>query len=185
MYEVVGGFGLLVDSCTALAGCPDDVFVDPADITNAGGAAPVEPFGGATIERHHPRGHFDIDLLDRRQRMPQRSSKLDDGRRGGCRNDRRDRRMPDDSSRTIFQSLVARKGSLVIRIRATPAPPVPVVTYQYSLNAGKSWLSEPIKGAPMIVVRYLASNRSYEVAVRAIGAKGAGTASKPLLAKTP
>jgi hypothetical protein len=79
---------------------------------------------------------------------------------------------------------VASKGSLVIRIRSVSTPPVPVVTYQYSLNAGKSWLSEPNKGAPMIVVRYLVQNRAYEVAVRAIGAKGPSAASRTVRAQT-
>jgi hypothetical protein len=83
-----------------------------------------------------------------------------------------------------FQSLIARKGSLVIRIRSLATPPVPVVTYQYSLNAGKSWINEPTKGAPMIVVRYLVQNRAYEVAVRAIGTKGPSITSKVMLAKT-
>jgi|ERR1700733_8489694 hypothetical protein len=83
-----------------------------------------------------------------------------------------------------FQSLVARKGSLVIRIHSISPPPVPVLTYQYSLNAGKSWLSEPVKGAPMIVVRYLVQDRAYQVAVRAVGTKGPSATSKVMLAKT-
>jgi hypothetical protein len=83
-----------------------------------------------------------------------------------------------------FQTLVARKGSLIIRIRKVSTPPVPIVTYQYSLNAGKSWLGEPGKGELMIVVRFLARDRTYEVAVRAVGSKGPGAPSMVILAKT-
>jgi hypothetical protein len=82
-----------------------------------------------------------------------------------------------------LRSLVARKGSLVIRIQATLNPVVPIVTYQYSLNAGTSWLNETSKGAPMILVRFLASHRSYKVAVRALGAKGPSAPSKVVVAK--
>jgi surface antigen len=183
-YEVVGGFGLLVDSCAALAGCPNDVFVDPADITNAGGAAPwnhlaAQPSSGSSVEDAATSTYWTIS--------------------NGCRNETArsttavavDAAMlaeialcPTIPAPPSFQSLIARKGSLVIRIRSLVAPPVPVVTYQYSLNAGKSWISEPTKGAPMIVVRYLVQNRAYEVAVRAIGTKGPSITSKVMLAKT-
>lgn len=183
-YEVVGGFGLLVDSCTALAGCPDGVYIDPADITNAGGPAPwnhlaAQPSTGTTLEEASTSTYWTIANGCRSEIPSSTTAVAVDAAMiaqiAEC---------PTIPPAPVFQSLVPRKGSLVIRIRATPAPPVPVVTYQYSLNAGKSWLTEPTKGAPMIVVRYLVSNRSYEVAVRAVGAKGAGAASKPLLAKT-
>jgi surface antigen len=183
-YEVVGGFGLLVDSCAALAGCPNNVLVDPADITNAGGAAPwnhlaAQPSNGTSVEDSATSSYWTITNGCRSQSASSTTAIAVDtamlAEIALC---------PTIPAPPNFQSLVASKGSLVIRIRPLSAPPVPVVTYQYSLNAGKSWATEPNKGTPMIVVRYLTQNRSYEVAVRAIGTKGPSAPSKVILAKT-
>jgi hypothetical protein len=183
-YEIVGGFGLLVDSCAALAGCPNDVFVDPADITNAGGAAPwnhlaTQPSSGSSVEDAATSTYWTVTNGCRSESTNSTTAVAVDAAMLAeialC---------PTVPVTPSFQSLVARKGSLVIRIHSVATPPVPVVTYQYSLNGGKSWLSEPNKGAPMIVVRYLAQNRAYEVAVRAVGAKGPSPASKDVLART-
>jgi surface antigen len=183
-YEVVGGFGLLVDSCAALAGCPNDVYVDPADITNASGAAPwnhlaAQPSNGTSVEDTATSTFWTIANGCRTASAGSTTAVALDAAMLAeialC---------PTVPAAPSFQSLVASKGSLVIRIRTVSTPPVPVVTYQYSLNAGKSWLSEPNKGAPMIVVRFLVRNRAYAVAVRAIGAKGPSATSRIVRATT-
>jgi surface antigen len=183
-YEVVGGFGLLVDSCTALAGCPNDVYVDPADITNAGGAAPWNhlaalPSNGTSLEDSATSTFWTIANGCRAASAGSSTAVAVDAAMLAeialC---------PTVPAAPSFQSLVASTGSLVIRIHSVSTPPVPVVTYQYSLNAGKSWVSEPNKGASVIVVRYLTQNREYEVAVRAIGTKGPSATSRIIRART-
>ena len=183
-YEVAGGFALPVDSCTAFAGCLGEVIIDPADITNAGGAAPwnhltLQPSSGTTVEDTAASSYWTLT--------------------NGCRSESTsattvvavDSAMLDEilPCPTIppapsFQSLVAYRGSLVIRIRSVPKPQVPIVTYQYSLNAGKSWISEPSKGDSMIMVRFLPQDHTYNVAVRAVGAKGPGAHSNVVVTKT-
>jgi surface antigen len=183
-YEVVGGFGLLVDSCATLAGCPNNVYVDPADITNAGGAAPwnhlaAQSSNGSAVEDSATSTYWTISNGCRTASASSTTAVAIDAAMLAeialC---------PTIPPAPSFQSLVARKGSLVIRIHSISPPSVPILTYQYSLNAGKSWLSEPIKDAPMIVVRYLVQDRAYQVAVRAIGTKGPSATSKVMLAKT-
>jgi hypothetical protein len=183
-YEAVGGFALLVDSCTTMAGCPGEIGIDPTDIANAGGAVPwnhltSEPSTDSTVEDTATSAYWALA--------------------NGCRNESVSSAtaVPVDAAMlaeipacpTIppapgFQSLVARKGSFVIRVRSVSNPQVPIVTYEYSLNAGKTWLGEPSKDAPMIVVRFLADDQAYGVTLRAVGAKGPSAPSKVILAKT-
>lgn len=183
-YEAVGGFALLIDSCTALAGCPNEVNVDPADISNAGGAVPwnhlsAQPSNGSSVEDTATSTYWTLANGCRSESMSSTSAVAVDlamlAEIVAC---------PTAPPAPGFQSLVARKSSFVIRIRTVSTPPVPIVTYQYSLNAGKSWLGEPEKGELMIVVRFLAQDRAYEVAVRAVGSRGPGAPSKVILAKT-
>jgi surface antigen len=183
-YEVVGDFAFLVDSCASFAGCPNDVDVDPADIANAGGAFPwnhlaAQPSNGSSVEVTATSSYWIFANGCRSQSASSATAVAIDAAMLAeivpC---------PTTPPAPNFQSLVAYKGSLVIRVRAVSDPQVPVVTYEYSLNAGKSWLGESSKGASMIVVRYLARDRRYEVAVRAVGPAGPGVPSKVVLAKT-
>lgn len=183
-YEVVGGYALLVDSCATYSNCSGEVSVDPADITNASTAAPwnhlaLNPAIGTSVEDSATSTYWTLANGCRTEAASSSTAVAIDNAMLNeillC---------PSTPSAPSLQSLVAYKGSLVIRVRAVPDPMVPVVTYQYSLNAGKSWLSETSKGAPMIVVRYLAQDRTYQVAVRAVGSKGPGAKSNVVVTKT-
>jgi surface antigen len=183
-YETVGGYALLVDSCTLLSGCANEVIVDPSAISKAGSAAPwnhlaSQPSNASTIEDTATSSYWSLANGCRSEVVSASGAVAVDpamlAEIPAC---------PIVPPAPSFQSVVARQGSLVIRIRMVPNPQVPVVTYQYSLNSGKSWINETTKAAPMIVVRYLAQKRAYKVIVRAIGAAGPSVSSKVFLATT-
>lgn len=183
-FEVVGGFALPVDSCVAVAGCTSGVSIDPATFVNVGGAAPwnhlkSEPTNGSSIEDTVTSTYWTFTNGCRSESATALTSVAIDAAMF-------DEILPCPTTppAPAYQSLVARKGSLVIRITSVPNPTVPIITYQYSLNAGKSWLNEPHQGAPLIVVRFLAQGRSYEVSIRAVGSVGPSAASKVVVATT-
>ncbi|HWD97190.1 MAG TPA: CHAP domain-containing protein, partial [Acidimicrobiales bacterium] len=124
-YEVIGGFALPVDSCASLEGCANDVYVDPADISNAGGAAPwnhlaAQPSAGTSVEDTSTSTYWTITNGCRSASASSPSAVGVDGAMLAeillC---------PTIPAAPSLRSLVARKGSLVIRIQATLNPVVP------------------------------------------------------------
>jgi surface antigen len=183
-YETVGGFALSVDSCAAVSGCPSEVSVDPATFANVGGASPwnhlaSEPANGTSLDDSATSTYWTVTNGCRSASTtpPVTSVAVDAVMLNEI--------PPCPTTPTVpsYQSLVAHKGSLVIRIRTTPHPAVPILTYQYSLNAGKSWLNEPSTGAPIIVVRFLAQDHSYAVSVRSLGVQGPSAPAQVVVAK--
>jgi surface antigen len=185
-YETVGGLALAVDSCVVVSGCATEVSVDPGMFDNVGGGAPwnhvaTAPANGTLLDDTTTSTYWTVTNGCRTESAAPLVSPvaLDDA-------------MLNEISACFtipsvptYQSLVAHKGSLIIRIRPAPAPALAVTTYQYSLNAGKSWRSEPSKGAPIIVVRFLTPQHSYAITVRSLGDRGASAPSKVVVAKIP
>jgi surface antigen len=205
IYEVAGGFALYVDSCQLLDGCPSDVTIDPADLTNAGGPSPwnhllSEP-ASSTVLESIPSSTYWLDSNGCWEKTTASSSAvtIDDvmatelkpcqlsfppssgspAPTGSTGQSKIPNYVPHINSVRGF------KGGLIINVQS-PASAFTgfVITYRYSIDGGIIWKSESHAGALRIVVRNLTEARTFSVVVQAKSLNGTSDQSNRVNART-